>query len=42
MQMIQFKVGEHKRHWISDFKIEVNIPDKEEQDAIAVMISSMG
>ena len=42
MQMIQFKVGEHKRHWISEYsKIEVNIPDKEEQDAIAVMISSM-
>ena len=42
MQMIQFKVGEHKRHWISEYsKIEVNIPDKEEQDAIAVMLSSM-
>ena len=42
MQMIQFKVGEHKRHWISEYsKIEVNIPDKEEQDAIANVLLSM-
>ena len=42
MQMIQFKIGEHKRHWISEYsKLEVNIPDKDEQDAITNILSFM-
>ena len=42
MQMITSKIGEHKRHWISEYsKKEVNIPDKEEQDAITNVLSSM-
>ena len=42
MQMLTFKVGEHKRHWISEYsKIKVNIPDKTEQDAISKVLSNM-
>jgi len=36
MQLINFFVGDHKRHWISEYsKIEILVPDLEEQVAIA-------
>lgn len=42
MQMIPFKIGEHKRHWISEYsKLEVNIPDREEQNTITNILSLM-
>ena len=40
MQIIGFKVGEHKRHWISQYsKIEVTMPEKNEQDEIVKILS---
>ena len=42
MQMIDFKLSEHKRHWISEYqKLDVRIPDAEEQTAIAAFLSDM-
>ncbi|MDX1470562.1 MAG: restriction endonuclease subunit S [Flavobacteriaceae bacterium] len=42
MQRINFKVGGHKRHWISTFaSLVINIPDQEEQKAISKVISKM-
>jgi len=42
MQLIDFKLGGHKRYWISEYQnIEINIPKPDEQTAIAKIISSM-
>jgi type I restriction enzyme, S subunit len=42
MQLIQFKLSEHKRYWISEFqKLEVKMPGGEEQTAIAAVLSDM-
>ena len=42
MQMINFKVGEHKRHWISEYqKIEIHLPKPNEQTAIIQVLSNM-
>lgn len=42
MQMIDFNVSEHKRHWISEYqKLEVRIPSPAEQTAIAAVLSDM-
>lgn len=36
MQLISFFVGDHKRHWISEYsKIEILVPELEEQVAVA-------
>ena len=40
MQMINFTVGGHERHWISKYsKLTIDAPCLEEQDAIANVIS---
>jgi type I restriction enzyme M protein len=40
MQLIEFVVGDHKRHWISQYsKIEVTVPELAEQTAIAQALS---
>ena len=40
MQMIKFTVGGHERHWISRYsKLTIDAPCREEQDAIANVIS---
>lgn len=42
MQVIDFKLGDHKRYWISEYsKLEVAIPDAAEQAAIASVLSDM-
>ena len=42
MQVIDFKLGDHKRYWISEYsKLEVKIPDAVEQTAIATVLSDM-
>ena len=42
MQLIVFKVSEHKRHWISEYqKLELRVPDEEEQAAIMAVLSDM-
>ena len=42
MQAIRFVVGGHERHWISKYsKLTIDVPDIEEQDAIADVISTM-
>lgn len=42
MQIIDFKLGDHKRYWISEYsKLEVKIPDAAEQTAIATVLSDM-
>ena len=42
MQMIRFPVGEHKRHYISDYqKIRIRIPEYDEQLAIVSLLSDM-
>lgn len=39
MQLIDFVAVDHKRRWIAEYsKIEVDVPDKEEQDAIATVL----
>lgn len=39
MQLINFQVGEHKRHWISEFQnIEIKVPSELEQNAIAATL----
>ncbi|MBE3085918.1 MAG: restriction endonuclease subunit S [Bacteroidetes bacterium] len=40
MQLIDFKPGEHKRHWISEYQnLSIAIPKPEEQSAIATVLS---
>ena len=40
MKMIRFSVGGHERHWISKYsKLTIDVPNIEEQDAIAFVIS---
>ncbi|MCY4312203.1 MAG: hypothetical protein OXD44_00620 [Gammaproteobacteria bacterium] len=42
MQVIRFPVGEHKRHYISDYQnITLFIPEYEEQIAIVAILSDM-
>ena len=42
MQLVEFKLGDHKRYWISEYqKVEVKIPDAAEQTAIATILSDM-
>ena len=42
MQLIVFEVSEHKRHWISQYqKLELMVPDEEEQAAIIAVLSDM-
>jgi type I restriction enzyme S subunit len=42
MQIVEFKLGDHKRYWISEYqKLEVKIPDAVEQTAIAAVLSDM-
>ncbi len=39
IQLINFHIGDHKRHWISEFsKLEIRVPGIEEQRAIASVI----
>lgn len=39
MQLIDFAAVDHKRRWIAEFsKIEINVPDKDEQDAVVVVL----
>ena len=41
MQMIHFGVGGHERHWISKYsKLTIDVPNIEEQDAIAAVVSA--
>ena len=42
MQLVEFKLGDHKRYWISEYqKVEVKMPDAAEQTAIATVLSDM-
>jgi type I restriction enzyme S subunit len=42
MQLIKFQLGDHKRYWISEYqKLEIKIPNPEEQTAIAAVLSDM-
>lgn len=42
MQLINFKLGDHKRYWISEYQnIEINTPQYKEQNAIANIFSDM-
>jgi type I restriction enzyme S subunit len=42
MQLIEFKLSEHKRYWISEYqKMELKIPDEKEQTAIVNVLSDM-
>ena len=42
IQLIVFKVSEHKRHWISEYqKLELRVPGEEEQAAIIAVLSDM-
>jgi len=42
MQLIQYPIGEHKRHYISEYqKIELPLPEFEEQTAIASVLSDI-
>lgn len=42
MQLIHFPIGEHKRYYISEYqKIELAVPDYDEQRAIAAVLSDM-
>ena len=42
MQLVEFNLSEHKRHWISEFQqLEVKVPGAEEQIAIAAVLSDM-
>ena len=42
MQLINFKLGDHKRYWISEYQnIEIDIPRPDEQNAIAITLSDM-
>ena len=42
MQLIEFKLSEHKRYWISEFQqLEVKMPAEREQTAITQVLSDM-
>lgn len=42
MQMIEFPLGDHKRHWISEYsQLRVDVPRVEEQNALAEIISDL-
>jgi type I restriction enzyme S subunit len=42
MQMIDFHVVDHQRHWISQYcKLRITLPNKEEQEAISEVFSVM-
>jgi len=42
MQMIDFKLGDHKRYWISEYQnIEIDTPKPDEQKAISNVLSDM-
>jgi len=42
MQMIDFQLGDHKRHWIAEYQnIEIATPKPDEQNAIATILSDM-
>lgn len=42
MQRIDFPLGDHKRHWISEFQhLEIKVPSSEEQSRIATILSDM-
>lgn len=42
MHLLDFKLGDHKRYWISEYQnIEINTPKPEEQTAIAIVLSEM-
>src|SRR3989344_250533 len=42
MQMIDFQLGDHKRHWIAEYhNIEITTPKPDEQIAIATVLSDM-
>lgn len=42
MQMIDFKLGDHKRYWISEYQnIEIDTPKPDEQKAISAVLSDM-
>ena len=42
MQIVDFKLGDHKRYWISEYsKLELKIPGGAEQAAIATVLSDM-
>jgi len=42
MQMIDFKLGDHKRYWISEYQnIEIDTPKPDEQKAISTVLSDM-
>lgn len=42
MRLIDFKLGDHKRYWISEYRnIEVDVPKPKEQTAIANVLSEM-
>lgn len=41
MQMLNFAVGGHQRHWISIFSnLVIPVPSKEEQERIASVLSA--
>ena len=42
IQVIDFKIGAHKRHWISEYsKLEISLPCLEEQNKIAECLTSL-
>ena len=42
MQRIYFPLGDHKRHWISEFQhLVIQVPDEDEQTRIATILSDM-
>ena len=42
MQRIDFPLGDHKRHWISEFQhLVIRVPDEDEQTRIATILSDM-
>lgn len=42
MQLINFKLGDHKRYWISEYQnLKIDIPNTVEQSAIATVLSDM-
>jgi len=42
MQMIDFKLGDHKRYWISEYQnVEIDTPKPDEQKAISTVLSDM-
>lgn len=42
MQLVEFKLTEHKRYWISEFQLlEIKNPEDKQQTAIASILSDM-